>query len=168
MDDLLAAKGWNDSNFKSVERISDAKQISAICDGSVEAILLLSSSLNDHLSGLSEDCELRLVPIESAEIGALIEAKPYYRTAKIPKGAHLGSTKATKSFGLGATFVAEEDTSPKAIYHIVKEVAENFKDFKSLHPSLIGLDKRELSSAGISIPLHPGAVRYYKEARLLK
>ena len=168
IDDLLDAKGWDDSNFKSVERMSDTKQVSAICSGTVDAILLLSSSLNDYLNGLSEDCKLRLVPIESAEIGGLIEAKPYYRVAKIAKGLYLNSAKATKSFGLGATFVADKDTSPKAIYHVVKEVVENFKDFKSLHPSLIDLDKRELPYAGISIPLHPGAVRYYKEARLLK
>lgn len=168
VDDLLAAKSWNDSNFKSVERMSDTKQISAICSDAVEAILLLSSSLNDHLSGLSDDCKLRLVPIESAEIKAIIEAKPFYRVGKIPKGLYLNASKATKSFGLGATFVADQNTSPKAIYHVVKEVVENFKDFKSLHPSLIGLDKRELPYAGISIPLHPGAVRYYKEARLLK
>ena len=129
--------------------------------------MLLSSSLNDHLSGLDEKCKLRLVPIESQEIDALIEAKPYYRVGKIPKGLYLNAPKATKSFGLGATFVANQATSPKAIYHLVKEVVENFKDFKSLHPSLIGLDKRELASAGISIPLHSGAIRYYKEARLL-
>jgi len=72
------------------------------------------------------------------------------------------------SFGLGAVAVASEDTSPKAIYHIVKEVSENFNDFKSLHPSLAALDKRELAHAGISIPLHAGAVRYFREARLLK
>lgn len=168
INDLLAAKGWPDSKFKSVERMSDTKQIDAICGGSVDAILLLSSSLNDHLSGLSDDCELRLVPIESDEINALIEAKPYYRVGNIPRGLYLNSATATKSFGLGATFVANKGTSPKAIYHVVKEVVENFNDFKSLHPSLIGLKKRELPTAGISIPLHPGAVRYYKEARLLK
>ena len=167
VDDLLDAKGWNDSNFKTVQRMSDPKQISAICTDTVEAIMLLSSSLNDHLSGLDEKCKLRLVPIESQEIDALIEAKPYYRVGKIPKGLYLNAPKATKSFGLGATFVANQATSPKAIYHLVKEVVENFKDFKSLHPSFIGLDKRELASAGISIPLHSGAIRYYKEARLL-
>jgi len=168
INDLLDAKGWKNSNFKSVQRMSDTRQINAICDDAVDAVLLLSSSLNDHLSGLSDDCELRLVPVESDEIDALIEAKPYYRVGKIPKGLYLNSTKSVKSFGLGATFVTDQATSPKAIYHLVKEVVENFQDFKSLHPSLIGLDKRELPYAGISIPLHPGAVRYYKEARLLK
>jgi TRAP-type uncharacterized transport system substrate-binding protein len=51
---------------------------------------------------------------------------------------------------------------------VIKEIVENFKDFQSLHPSLASLRKKELSNAGISIPLHPGAIRYYREARLMQ
>ncbi|MFT5571798.1 MAG: TRAP transporter TAXI family solute receptor [Cryomorphaceae bacterium] len=168
INDYLAAKEWTDDNFKQVRRMNDTKQVGQICAGKVDAILLLASSLTDHLKDLNDDCELRLLPIEGEEVQKVIEVKPYYRTATILKGMHLNSLEDVMSFGLGATFVANEATSPKAIYHVVKEVVENFRDFKSLHPSLAALDKRELSHAGISIPLHPGAVRYYKESRLLK
>lgn len=168
INDYLAVKGWTDDNFKEVRRMSDTKQVGALCADEVDAILLLSSSLTDHLKGLNESCKLRLLPIDGDEVKEVISQKPYYRTGVILKGMHLDSAEDIMSFGLGATFVANESTSPKAIYHVVKEIAENFRDFKSLHPSLAALDKRELSYAGISIPLHPGAVRYYKEARLLK
>jgi len=168
INDLLEVKGWTDDNFKEVRRMSDPKQVGELCSDSVEAILLLTSSLNDHLAGLRDDCKLRIVPIEGDEVAKVISEKPYYRTGKILKGMYLGETNDVMSFGLGATFVASESTSPKAIYHVVKEVVENFRDFKSLHPSLAALDKKELPRAGISIPLHPGAIRYYKEARLLK
>jgi TRAP transporter TAXI family solute receptor len=168
INDYLAAKEWTDDNFKRVRRMSDTKQVGELCNGKVEAILLLTSSLTDHLKGLKDDCQLRLLPMEGDEVQKVIKDKPYYRTAVILKGMYLDSPEDIMSFGLGATFVANEATSPKAIYHVVKEVVENFRDFKSLHPSLAALDKRELSHAGISIPLHPGAVRYYKEARLLK
>lgn len=168
INDYLAVKQWTDDNFKQVRRMSDTKQVGELCAGKVDAILLLTSSLNDHLKGLSDNCKLRLLPIDGAEVQAVIAAKPYYRTGVIGKGMHLNSQEDIVSFGLGATFVASESTSPKAIYHVVKEVVENFRDFKLLHPSLAALDKRDLSNAGISIPLHPGAVRYFKEARLLK
>lgn len=168
INDYLAVKGWTDDNFKRVRRMSDSKQVGRLCADEVDAILLLLSSLNDHLRDLSDDCKLRLVPLEGEEIQQVIAAKPFYRTGKIPKGLHLDSPEDVMSFGLGATFVANQSTSPKAIYHVVKEVVENFRDFKLLHPSLADLDKKELSNAGISIPLHLGAVRYYKEARLLK
>lgn len=168
INDLLAVKGWTDNNFKEVRRMSDTRQITELCAGNVESILLLTSSLNDNLKQVSEDCSLRLVPIDGPEIEKVIQQKPYYRSGIIPKGMYLETEQDVQSFGLGAIFVASESTSPKAIYNVVKEIVENFKDFQSLHPSLIGLDKKELPYAGISAPLHPGAIRYYKEARLLR
>lgn len=167
IDDLLATKGWSNQNFKEVRPMSDIKQVAQLCEDKIEAITLLSSSLNEYLKALPEDCQMDVIPIVGSEVSTVINNKPYYRTGKILKGLVPGVDEDVQSFGLGATFVANEDTSPKAIYHVVKEVVENFRDFKSLHPSLAALDKKELSHAGISIPLHPGAIRYYKEARLL-
>jgi TRAP transporter TAXI family solute receptor len=167
INDLLEAKEWKEATFKRVRRMSDTKQVGALCADEVEAILLLSSSLNDYLKDLPEDCQLRLVPITGDEVQQIIGEKPYYRTGTIPAGLYLNSPSDIESFGLGASFVALESTSPKAIYHVVKEIVENFKDFQSLHPSLQGLSKKELPYAGLSAPLHPGALRYYREARLL-
>ncbi len=166
IDDFLEVKGWSNDNFTEVRPMSDIKQVTQLCNDQIEAITLLSSSLNDNLRDIGEDCQIRLVPIIGPEVSEVIKSKPYYRTGSILKGMYAGDED-VKSFGLGATFVATESTSPKAIYHVVKEIVENFRDFKSLHPSLEGLSKKELSHAGISIPLHPGAIRYYKEARLL-
>lgn len=166
IDDLLEAKSWNNKNFKEVRPMSDVKQVTQLCNGEIEAITLLTSSLKDNLSNIAEDCQIRLIAVDGPEVSTVIKGKPYYRTGLITKNMYSGDND-IMSFGLGATFVASESTSPKAIYHVVKEIVENFRDFKSLHPSLEGLDKEDLSYAGISIPLHPGAIRYYKEARLL-
>ena len=167
IDDLLATKGWSSDKFKEVRPMSDTKQVAQLCEDKIEAITLLSSSLNDYLKDLPEGCQMNLIPIVGVEVSDVIKLKPYYRTGKILKGLVPGVDQDIQSFGLGATFVTNEDTSPKAIYHVVKEVVENFRDFKSLHPSLADLNKKDLSHAGISIPLHAGAIRYYKEARLL-
>lgn len=166
IDDLLEAKNWTNKNFKEVRPMSDVKQVTQLCKGEIEAITLLTSSLKDNLANIGDNCPIRLIAVDGPEVSTVIKAKPYYRTGLITKNMYSGNID-IMSFGLGATFVASESTSPKAIYHVVKEIVENFRDFKSLHPSLEGLDKEELSYAGISIPLHPGAIRYYKEARLL-
>ncbi len=168
MNDLLSAKGWGSKNFKEIRPMSDARQLTQLCDDKLSSILFLSSSLDDNLKQIPEGCELEMLTIDDPAIDTLIKEKPYYRKGVLQPGKRFDSKPNIKSFGLGATFVTHESTSPKAIYNIVKEVAENFRDFTSLHPSLATLDKRELPYAGISIPLHPGAERYYKEARLLK
>ncbi len=168
INDLLAVMGWGDDKFKKLVRMSDLNQISALCGGEVEATLFLMSSLNDYLRDLDESCKLKMIPIEGEHVKNVIADKPYYRTGVIPAGKYLNSPEDIQSFGLGAVFVASESTSIKAIYNIVKEVVVNIKDFKALHPSLEAIELQEMPYAGIAIPLHAGAIRYYKEARLLR
>jgi hypothetical protein len=51
------------------------------------------------------------------------------------------------------------------VYAVTKEVFENFDDFKKLHPAYAGLTKKNMLE-GLSAPIHPGAMKYYKEAGL--
>jgi TRAP transporter TAXI family solute receptor len=49
------------------------------------------------------------------------------------------------------------------VYELVKAVFENFDEFKKLHPALANLDPKKMVKDGVSAPMHPGAVKYYKE-----
>ena len=40
---------------------------------------------------------------------------------------------------------------------------DNFDRFRKLHPAFAHLDQQEMTSAGLSAPLHDGAARYYRE-----
>ncbi|MBC7359530.1 MAG: C4-dicarboxylate ABC transporter substrate-binding protein, partial [Desulfacinum sp.] len=53
------------------------------------------------------------------------------------------------------------------VYAIVKEVFDNLEEFKKLHPAYSVLT-RENMLEGLSAPFHPGALKYYKEAGLIK
>ena len=53
------------------------------------------------------------------------------------------------------------------VYAITKEVFENLDDFKKLHPAFQVLTQQDMLQ-GLSVPLHPGAIRYYREAGLLE
>ena len=46
-------------------------------------------------------------------------------------------------------------------------VFENFDSFRSQHPAFGPLEKKNMIADGLSAPLHPGAVKYYKEAGLM-
>lgn len=73
----------------------------------------------------------------------------------------------TATFGVGATFVTSADVSDEAVYIVVKSVMESIENFRKLHPTFANLDPKEMASAGLSAPLHPDAVKYYKEAGLI-
>jgi TRAP transporter TAXI family solute receptor len=59
------------------------------------------------------------------------------------------------------------DVAEEVVYAITKEVFENLADFKKLHPAFQVLTRQDMLQ-GLSVPLHPGAIRYYREAGLLE
>jgi len=87
--------------------------------------------------------------------------------ATIPGGMYRGNPNDARTFGVAATAVVSAGMSADTVYTVVKSVFENFIVFKTLHPAFKGLRKKEMIREGLSAPLHPGAVRYYKEAGLM-
>ena len=66
-----------------------------------------------------------------------------------------------------ATLVTSSDVPDDVVYAITKEVMENLDAFKKLHPALGSLTKKSMLE-GLTAPIHNGAMRYYKEAGLIK
>jgi uncharacterized protein len=54
------------------------------------------------------------------------------------------------------------------VYEVTKAVFDNFDEFKKLHPAFAHLDPKSMISAGLSAPLHEGAMRYYREKGWIK
>ena len=43
---------------------------------------------------------------------------------------------------------------------------DNLEEFKKLHPSYVDLTKQNML-AGLTAPIHPGAMKYFKQAGLI-
>ena len=57
------------------------------------------------------------------------------------------------------------DVPENIVYIITREIFNNLEDFKKLHPAYGVLTKHNMLEA-LSAPIHPGAMKYYKEAGL--
>ena len=92
---------------------------------------------------------------------------PFYAFATIPKGTYKTSKKDVTTFGVMASFVTSADVSDDLVYSVTKAVFENLDDFRKQHPAFANLDPKKMIVDGLSAPLHPGAVKYYKEKGLM-
>ena len=66
-----------------------------------------------------------------------------------------------------ASFVTSADVSDDLVYAVTKAVFENLDSFKKQHPAFANLDPKKMIKDGLSAPLHPGAIKYYKEKGLM-
>ena len=156
------AMGWKRGDLKLAAQMKSAETGQALCDGKIDAYFWLVG----HPSALTQEsiasCATRLVNATAPQIDKLVADNPYYRVAKIPAGMY--NNKADiKTFGVGATFVTSSDVSEKVVYTVVKATFDNFDSFKKLHPAFANLSEKEMIKDSLSAPLHPGAVKYYKE-----
>ncbi len=113
--------------------------------------------------------KVNIVPISGAGIDKLLLKYSYYAGSTIPKEFYPNATNAgdVQSIGVKATFVASNNLDEKIVYAITKEVFENLEEFKKLHPAYSVLTHENMLQ-GLSAPIHKGALKYYREAGLVK
>jgi len=159
---LEGALGWKRSDLKLASGMKSAETGSAVCDDKIDGYFWLVG----HPSALTQEslasCATHLVDVTGPAIDKLIADNPYYRKATIPAGMY-NNKKDITTFGVGATFVTSADVSDLVVYTVVKSVFENLEQFKKLHPAFAHLKAEEMIKDGLSAPLHPGALKYYKE-----
>jgi len=167
MEVVMKTYGWTKRDFKLASELKSAEQSKALCDNKVDAMVFTVGHPSGSIKEASTSCDSVIVEVAGPKIDKLVMQNDYYRTATIPGGMYRGTDMDTKTFGVGATFVTSCKVPENVIYNVVKAVFENFDEFKKLHPAFKNLKKPEMIKDGLSAPLHPGAVKYYKEAGLM-
>ena len=168
MEELMKAMSADMSMFKGTTELTSSQQVKALCDGKIDAFGYSVGFPNGAMEEAAT-CAAKAMPINltGGPVQGLIDGADYYAKAVIPKGTYTGQKKDVTTFGVKATFVTGANVSEELVYLVTKAVMENFDDFKKQPPAFAFLEKKNMIKDGLSAPLHPGAVKYYKEAGLM-
>ena len=167
MEVLMKAKGWTNADFGTVSELRSRDQSAALCAGTIDAMVFTVGHPPQSIKEATSSCDSVIVEVSGPIIYQMVGKNEYYRTATIPGGMYRGNPEDVRTFGVVATLVASSATSADAVYTLVKSVFENFESFKMLDPAFKTLDKADMIKLGLAVPLHPGALKYYKEAGLM-
>jgi TRAP transporter TAXI family solute receptor len=114
--------------------------------------------------------KVRFIPITGAGIDQMVADQIYYTKTTVPVAQFYPGAEnpvEVKTFGVIATLCASSKVPDYVVYTITKEVFDNFAEFKGQHPALGALTKQDMLK-GLSAPLHPGAMKYFREVGLLR
>lgn len=160
---LMQYSGLNTSDFALAAELKSSEQAAALCDGKLDATIWAAGLPNGSSQEAASTCDVKMIPLTGASIDKLLAENPAYAKAVIPGGMYPGNPDNIPSWGPKATFVTAAGTADNVVYAVVKAVFDNFDSFKKLHPAFGRLQETEMIEDGLSAPLHPGAVKYYKE-----
>lgn len=163
LEEIMAVKGWSKKDFSLAAELKPAEQASALGDNNIDAMTYFVGHPNGAIQEATTTVDSVLVPVTGEAIDQLLAEKSYYTKAEIPGGVYKGNDNPTPSIGGKAVLTTSAKVSDDTVYALVKSVFDNLDRFKKLHPAFKDLKEEEMIKAGLSAPLHDGAVRYYKE-----
>ena len=163
IDMLMAAMGMKTSDFSLTSELKPDEHGAALCDNKIDGFGFVVGSPAANIQDPTTTCGAKLVNITGPAVDKLVKDYPYFATATIPGGVYPNNPEAVKTFGVVASFVSSSKVPDNVVYAMVSAVFDNFEEFKKLHPAFANLDPKDMIKSGMSAPLHPGAVKYYKE-----
>ena len=166
MEELMAKKGWTTKTFASVVDVKAGDLPKALCSKKIDAMIYSGGHPNGAVQQITSMCDTKIVELDSKLIDSLIKDHPFYAHAVIPGGMYAGNPKDIKTFGVRAVLVAPEDLDTDVVYQMVKALFDNLDNFKTLHPVFATLDMKSMVNGADVVPLHPGALKYYREKGL--
>ena len=163
MEVVMESYGMSMSDFALAAELKGAEMAQALCDGKIDAMIYTVGHPAAAITEATNTCDVKLISVDGDPVKKLVADNAYYRMATVPGGMDKGNDADITTFGVGATFITSADVPDDVVYVVVKAVFDNFDDFKKLHPAFANLKEAEMIKDGLSAPLHPGAIKYYKE-----
>lgn len=164
---VLAAYGLNEHRLKA-EYIKPSLAVAKMEKGKLDAFFFVGGYPVRPIVMLARRRAITIVPIDGVPARALVAHDRFFLKDTIPAGTYRG-VGAVQTVSVGAQLVVTADLPDALVYYLTKTLW-NPKTLKILRDGAVKgsqiLPKRAL--AGLSIPLHPGAARYYRERGLLK
>ena len=120
------------------------------------------------LEAVSGPRKVRFIPIAGPGIDRLVDGNGYYIRARVPVTTYYPAAEDAadvETFAVVATLSAAARVPDEVAYQVTRAVFENLETFRTRHPALAGL-RREDMLEGLTAPLHPGALRYFREVGL--
>lgn len=135
---------------------------SAVADGQVDVAVLFSYPPFAAITELEATKSLRFIPLSTAEQDYLTKTYPFYKASTMPAGSYAGAKTDVATVSEWNMLVCSSRLSDKEAYLIAKTLFDNNPQLQAVHKSLQYCTAA--NEANYNIPLHPGVVKYLKEA----
>lgn len=159
---VLRAYGLSPHDLKPVyEKL--ARSAEMLMSGEIDAFFMVGGQPLDAVVHAAERTNIALLPIGHREAERIIKAQPFFSVTVIPANTYRG-VGATATIGVGSQFLVLAERDADLVYAITRALWDprNRKVLDSGNPNARRM-RPDAAVQGLSVPLHPGAERYYRE-----
>ena len=152
----------------SAEALKGNAASEALRNGKIDAFFVVAGYPTGGIVELASAADIALVPISGEGAEALTSEFGFFAQSDIPAGTYEG-IDAVSTVSVGAQWFTSANEDEELIYNITKALwndeSRRLLDVGHAKGASITPDT---ALAGVGVPLHPGAERFYREAGLME
>jgi TRAP transporter TAXI family solute receptor len=164
--DLLRVNGLSRSDVKE-DSSSFSQAMDKIKDGNLDATLITAGIPVAAITDAAQSHPIRILPLAGAEVAALLKEQPYYTQVNLPANTYRGQAAAVPTIAVMAVWTAHDGVADNVAYEVTKALYENTAIMGQVHVQGRNISLQTATAVG-SVPLHPGALRYFREKGIVK
>jgi TRAP transporter TAXI family solute receptor len=161
---ILAAAGMTYKNMGKVEYLPFAESVDLMKNRQLNATLQSAGLGVASLKDLSTSTEITVVSVPKAIVDKI---GPPFVPAMIPANTYTGQDKDVPTAAVVNYLVTSAAVSDDLAYQMTSLIFESLPELVNAHAAGKEI-KLETAATGSPVPLHPGAIRYYREKGVMK
>jgi len=168
--EILDIYGINYHERKDVDPVfvSDKEQAEMIKNKQIDVAQIAGMDPHPAILSAAAGTPIRVLPIED-NIAEKVNAKmPWYYQYTIPAGTYPGQDEDVKTLSMGNLLAVNADIDEEVVYQITKILFEETEQLFNVHAAAKHIKLESAFDGTGDLPIHPGALRYYKEKGIIK
>lgn len=161
---ILASHGLSYEQVQPTFGASDA--LEQFKSGAVDARFFYSAFKHPTIEAISKDVDVRVLPIDRSRLGAIQEQHHFLKLTTIPAGTYPHQREDIQTVGMDVLLLCRRGLPDSLVYALTKALFESVPALERAHEAAGAIDVERAPTA--SIPLHPGAARFYREREILQ
>ncbi len=158
--------GLKPSDLGRVSNVSYTDAVSLMKDNNAQAFTLGTTVPASAIMDLASARDIKLLEIPDDKFQAMRKLNPGYTKLVIPAGSYPKQTKDVQTIGYATHVIARCDLDPEVVYKVLKGLVDNKADLAAITKDMAKVTPKMMAE-DIGVPMHKGAMRYYKEVGAL-
>ena len=155
-------------NGGSVSFVGYSDSAALLKDGHSDVYMAVTSCPQSTIIDLNFRPGLRFLGVDAKHMAKILEMEPGLMATEIPVSAYKGLKAPVPAVGTVTCIVVNKDMPDDVAYNIVKTLYASWPELAKVKKAAIDESKPDKALMGARIPVHPGALRYYKEKHIAK
>jgi len=168
-NNLFPALGMDVNKDIKIDRSGLAAMINKMRDGHIDAMIWICNIGHARIVDITISKDCIILPWKEELVEKLLKQDPFLRKVVIPAGTYKGQDEEIITAGIFVEFMVGSYQSDDFVYNITKIFFDNIEEMHKAHPIMktVNLEK-SFENLNVTMPMHPGAARYYAEHGLTK